>query len=243
MGVDADLDLAAQLGDHGRRRLGDEGRQAAAVGVAESDVLGPSLGGGPHAFERVGGVVAVAVEEVLGVEDRPLALRAQEGDRVGDHRQVLLGRDLDHLVDVQAPALADQTDDGREALDQDAQGGVVLGGDVAAPGHAEGGDRRLLQLQLGEQLEELRLLGVGAGEAGLDEVDAEPVEGLDDLELLAHRERHSLTAHAVPQGGVVELYLFHLMPFASKDRGRLRRPAARTADPRQPLGGCGNSPD
>ena len=77
--------------DHGRRGLGDEARQAAAVGVAEGDVLGPGLGRGPDAFERVAGVVAVAVEEVLGVEDRPLALLAAEGDRVGDHRQVLLG--------------------------------------------------------------------------------------------------------------------------------------------------------
>ena len=42
-----------------------------AVGVAEGDVLGARLGGGAHALERVAGVVAVAVEEVLGVEDRP----------------------------------------------------------------------------------------------------------------------------------------------------------------------------
>ncbi len=146
---------------------------------------------------------------------------------------------------MQAPALADQADDRCEALGQDAQRRVVLGGEVAAPGHAEGGDRRLLQLELGEQLEELRLLGVGAGEAGLDEVDAEVVERLDDLELLAHRERHALPAHAVPQGGVVELYLFHLMPFASRDRGEglSTRVAREWYEPRQPLGGCGNSPD
>ena len=47
----------------------------------------------------------------------------------------------------------------------------------------------------------------------------ERVEGVDDLQLLAHRERHALPTHAVPQGGVVELYLFHLMPFDSRDRG------------------------
>ncbi len=219
VGVDADLDRAVEAGDDGGRGLGDELRQAAAVGIAEGDVLRSRVGGGTDAFERIGGVVAVAVEEVLGVEDRALALFLAEGDRVGDHRQVLLVGDPGHLFQVQAPALADQTDDRGEGTDQDGKGPVVGGLAVAAPGHAEGGDRRLLQLLLGKQLEQLRLLRVGAGETGLDEVDAERVEGVDDLELLADRERHALAAHAVPQGGVVELYLFHLMPFTSRDRG------------------------
>ena len=54
-----------------------------------------------------------------------------------------------------------------------------------------------------------------------------------------------MTAHAVPQGGVVELDLCHLMPFAnSRDRVRASiRAHARSAQPRQPLGGWGNSPD
>jgi hypothetical protein len=160
VGVDAELDSAAQLGGNSRGRLGDEGGKAAAVGIAEGDVLGARLGGGAHAFERVGRIVAIAVEEMLGVIHRPLALGAQEGDRVGDHRQVLLAGDLDHLVDVQAPALANQADDRREALGEDAQCGVILGGEVATAGHPEGGDRRLLQLEAGQQLEELRLLGV-----------------------------------------------------------------------------------
>ena len=108
---------------------------------------------------------------------------------------------------------------GAKRGDEHRQRLVVLGLPVAAPGHAEGGDRRLLELQLGELLEELGLLRVGAGEAGLDQLHAERVEGLDDLELLAHRERHALAAHAIAKGGVVEPYLFHLMPFTSRDRG------------------------
>ena len=46
VGVDADPGPVAERLDHGRGRLGDEGRQAAAVGVAERDVLGAGLGGG-----------------------------------------------------------------------------------------------------------------------------------------------------------------------------------------------------
>ena len=143
--------------------------------------------------------------------------------------------DADHLLDVEPPALADQADDRREGADQDAERLVFGGREAAAPGHPEGGDRRVAELELGEALEELGLLRVGAGEAGLDELDAERVEGLDDLEFLADGERHAVTAHAVPQGGVVELDLCHLMPFDSRDRGeglfraRLRGIAAPAA--------------
>ena len=50
---------------------------------------------------------------------------------------------------------------------------LVLGGRHAAPArHAEGGDVGVLEALLGEQLEELELLGVRRREAGLDEVDA-----------------------------------------------------------------------
>ena len=228
MGVDADLDLAPHRRDDGRGRLGDVTGQAAAVGVAEGDVLGPGVGRRRHAFERVGGVFAVAVEEVLGVEERPLALLAAEGDRVGDHRQVLLAADPDHLLDVQRRALADQADRPARRRPPEPPAPVVLGGGaVAAAGHPEGDDRRLLQLGLAEPLEELGFLRVAAGKAGLDEVDPERVEGLGDLELLADRERHAAPAHAVAQGRVVELYLFHRYCLSS--RRRSGGPEARCA--------------
>ena len=90
MGVDADLYRPAELGDDRRRRVADRGRQRRAVGVAERQVLGAGVGGGAQAAQRVGGVVGIGVEEVLGVVDHALALVAQERDRVGDHPQVLL---------------------------------------------------------------------------------------------------------------------------------------------------------
>src|ERR1700743_3873041 len=64
------------------------------------------------------GALAVRVEEVLGVVDDPLAALAAEGDRLGDHRQVLLARDLGHLLQVEAPGLADQGDHRREGARQ-----------------------------------------------------------------------------------------------------------------------------
>ena len=57
--------------------------------------------------------------------------------------------------------------------------------------------------------------GLELGKPASTKCDAERVERLHDLQLLPDGERHSVTAHAVPQGGVVELDLCHLMPFAN----------------------------
>ena len=86
-----------------------------------------------------------------------------------------------------AQVLPTSVDHRRKALDQGAQSGVVLDRGVAAAGHTEGADRRLLQLQLGEQTEQLDLLRVGAWEASLDQLHAEGVEGTHYADLLGRR--------------------------------------------------------
>jgi hypothetical protein len=144
---------------------------------------------------------------VLGVVDDALAGAREEGDRVADQREVLLGADPDDLLQVQPPRLADDGADRREAVGEDPQRGIVLGGDVTAAGHAEGDDLGVLGLLLLEQCEELELFRVGRREAGLDEVDAELVELAHDAHLLGGGERHALALHAVAQGGVVGLDL------------------------------------
>ena len=94
----------------------------------------------------------------------------------------------------------------------------------------------VLELDLGEQLEELGLLRVRAREAGLDEADAEPVERVDDAHLLGRRERHALALHAVAKGRVVELYLGHVMPFGFREIERVcaRASAARPRGAKPP---------
>jgi hypothetical protein len=190
---------------HGRAHvahgLGDLRRQRGAVGVAERDVLGRRRR--LQARQRVAGVVAPGVEEVLGVVDHALALGEQEGDRLGDHRQVLVAADLDHLLQVQAPGLAHERHDRSERGGEDAQRRVLLGGDVAPAGHAEGAHVGPQALVL-EPLEQLGLLRVGGGEAGLDERDAEVVEHVRHADLLLHGQRHAVTLHPVAQGGVVD---------------------------------------
>jgi len=51
---------------------------------------------------------------VLGVVDHALAAVREEGDRLGDHAQVLLAVDMHDLVEMQGPRLAHQGADGRE---------------------------------------------------------------------------------------------------------------------------------
>ncbi len=250
MAVDPDPDAGrAKLAHHRLHRLRDAVRQRTAVGVTAGDGLGARLRGGAQAGERVLAVVDEAVEEVLGVVDDPLACGDEERDRLGDHPQVLGAVDLDHLLQVQAPGLADERAYRREAVGQDLQRGIVLRPHVPPARHAECRDLRVLETLAGQQLEELELLGVGAREARLDQVDPELVEHVRDAHLLVRRQRHALPLHAITQGGVVELDLGHVNVPAralrrdratprSAARGHGWLPRTRAAARRSPVRGC-----
>src|SRR5690242_16799865 len=111
---------------------------------------------------------------------------------------------------MQSPRLAHERAHGSEAVGEDAQRRIVGGLDVAAARHAEGGDRGVVERLAREQVEELDLLGVRAGEAGLDQVDAELVEAMCDAQLLLGGEGHPLPLHPVSKGGVVKLDSGHV---------------------------------
>jgi hypothetical protein len=104
----------------------------------------------------------------------PWATRKATG--VGDHREVLVAPDAHDLVEVQAPRLADDRADRREAGRQQPQARVRVGGDVAPAGHAERGDRRVRSVSPASRAEELSSLGFDDGKPRLDEVHAELVE-------------------------------------------------------------------
>jgi hypothetical protein len=55
-----------------------------------------------------------------------------------------------------------------------------------------------------QQREQLLLLGIGGGEAGLDQIESQAVEHVRHAQLLLGRERHALALHAVAQRGVVD---------------------------------------
>ena len=98
-------DMLADLADD----LLDFVRQRAAVGVAQDDPTGAAVGRRHDAIEREFGVGLVAVEEVLGVEQRLLLLGHQMRDAVADHRDVLVRLDAKRDLGVEVPGLADQT--------------------------------------------------------------------------------------------------------------------------------------
>ena len=71
-------------------RVGELGREHAAVGVAQRDDVRAGCCCRAYYFERVGRVGLVAVEEVLGVQEYSLAVAFQVRDCVFDHLEVLV---------------------------------------------------------------------------------------------------------------------------------------------------------
>ena len=132
MAVDAQP-RPARRGDR-RDHVAEFGGQHAPVGVAQRDHLGAGLGGHPDHLQRVAGVGAVAVEEVLGVEEHPLALGRQVPHRVGDHGEVLFQGGPQRRGDVPVVALGDQRHDRGAGLTQRCHLRVVGGHRTRARG-------------------------------------------------------------------------------------------------------------
>ena len=190
-----------------RRRRRRPRRQHPAVGVAERDDLGAGVVRRPQHLERVVAVVAVAVEEVLGVEEHPLPLRAQVADGVADHREVLLERGAQRQLDVPVVGLGDQRDDRRRRCRAARRpAGRRRPGRPArrvAPKAASVACRRSSSSR--GAAEELGVLGVRARPAALDVADAEPVELARDRQLVGDGEVEPLLLGAVAQRRVVDV--------------------------------------
>src|SRR5699024_1213636 len=95
-------------------------RKHAPVGIAQGDDVGSGLHRGGHRAQGVVGVVAVAVEDVLGVQDHAAALVTQVADGVGDHRQVLLPAGAQGAFHVPDVTLGHECDDRGLGVDQGA---------------------------------------------------------------------------------------------------------------------------
>ena len=104
---------------------------------------------------------------------------------------------------MQVPALADDRDDRRPRVDQGLHPDVVLGRDVAPPGHAEGGDPGVLQVEVADRAEVGGVLGVRERIAPLDVVNPSFIEPRRDQQLVLEREVDPLALAAVAQGRVV----------------------------------------
>jgi len=202
--VDAEVDADLTRGVHD---LTHPAGQHAAVGVAEHDGGRPRVGRGLDDLEGVVGVGAVAVEEVLGVEEDAASLAGQEPDGVGDHLEVLLEGGLEGPVDVLVVALGDEGDGGGLGVQEGAGEGVLGRLPADPPGGAERDQLGVAEAQfaVGGRAEEGRVVGVGARPAALDEGDAEVVQGAGDAQLVVDRQAEALLLGAVAQGRVVHV--------------------------------------
>ena len=204
--VAVDADAHAGRLDHVVDHVGDPAGQHPAVGVAQRGHLGAGLERGAQHLEGVVTVVAVAVEEVLGVEEHPLPLGAQVGDGVADHREVLLQRRTQRQLDVPVVRLRHQRHDAGAGVTQRRDQRVVGRLHAGPPGGPERRELRVLQVQLlAGAAEELGVLGVRARPAALDESHAQAVDVPRDRQLVGDGEVEPLLLRAVAQGGVVDV--------------------------------------
>ena len=141
----------------------------------------PAVDRGPQALERVAGVVAPGVEEVLGVVDDPLAVRrAQKATESAIIARFSLARDPGHLLQVQAPGLADQgARPARSAATRSRSASSSSAATSRRRVMPKAQISGLLELDLGEQLEAARAsFGFELGKPASTKPIAEPVERL-----------------------------------------------------------------
>src|SRR5207253_1621725 len=114
-------------------------------------------------------------EEVLGVVDDLLEVLEEVDDGVADHGDVLVEGGSERVGDVKVPRLAEDGDHGRPRLDERLDVAVLLRLHARTTCGAESGDLGGLEDGVLDALEEAQVLGIGAGPAALDVVDADGV--------------------------------------------------------------------
>ena len=116
------------------------GGEGAAVGVAQYQVLGPSLQGRRQGAQGVVPVFLEGVEEVLGVVKQLLHPGFEVAQRAGDELQVALRRGLEDLLDLEQGRLAEDGHHRRQTDEELLHVGVGFRRPVLVMGAAEGGD-------------------------------------------------------------------------------------------------------
>src|SRR5262249_39186470 len=79
----------------------------------------------------------------------------------------------------------------------------------AAPGHAEGADFGIRQLHFAGASKVFSVLGVARGVAALNEIDADFIQPLRDLQLVLQRKTDAFALSAVAERRVVDLDAAH----------------------------------
>ena len=136
------------------------------------------------------------------VEHDLFALFGEEFDALADHGEVFLRRRFDDVGHVADVAFAENGDVFGARREEGFQVAVLFGFYPFAARRAERDDFRVFQFHARDFLKELHLRGIGKGVARLDEVDAEPVERLDDFDFVVYRKGDVCALRTVAQGGI-----------------------------------------
>ena len=108
--MDTEFGIRQMLPD-GPCHIGDLPGEAPTVCLTENEHLGPGLPSALERRQRVGGVLDVGVEEMLGIQkDAPL-LGFQVGDAFLDDGQILIETHPQHLFDVRGGGLRENRHD------------------------------------------------------------------------------------------------------------------------------------
>ena len=217
--VGVDADPAIQFADGGPGDGGDLVRQAAAVGIAQHHKIGAGLFRGLPGGEGVFGVQLVAVETMFGVINDELAVVFEEFDGVGDHGQVFLRRATQDFPDVQHGGLAENGDDRRGSLDQEAHLVILFDGHALFAGGTERGEPGVFEFFPAGFGEKLDVLGIAAGPAAFNVMDPKNVEPFGNPQLVRHGEVDAFALRTVAQGRVIDFDLgFHII---ARENGRV----------------------
>src|SRR5205807_4798818 len=113
---------------------------------------------------------------MLGVIDRLAAMLVEKADRVPDHPEVFIEGGAEDLANVERPALADEGADWSLGGQECPEARVLFSRDPFPSRAGEGGEARAFQPEVPGLREECLVLGIGAGPAALNVVDAELVQ-------------------------------------------------------------------
>ena len=202
--VRVDAHGLTEFGDDLARHPFDKIRQVSAIRFAKHDQVRTGIARRFHRAQRVVRIFLVAVEKMFGVVEHLAPVLFQMRHGVRDHREIFLERDVENLGHMQRPRLADDGHGGRLRIEEHLHLRVVLHAHLAAPGHAKGGDLRVLPSAFRRLLKERRVLRVRARPATLDVMHSKRVELFRHANLIHDRERNPGPLRAVAESGVVD---------------------------------------
>ena len=121
---------------------------------------------------------------MLGIVNHLAAGGLQKGDGFSDHGQVFFPADVQHLLHMQVPTLAENGDRGCVAVEQSRQIRIVPGFYAGPARRAEGRQTGGLEFCRFGEFEEPLVTGIGTGPAAFDVVDADVIQSFGDLEFV-----------------------------------------------------------